>query len=271
MVEVAERSEVEEREASPAPKPYPKLSRLSAKEKRQLEKEFGVFERMLVIAAPRSFFVWMPRRVLYETFSAEARFTPKKTNIWRALIAGGTGLLVGLVCFVLFLPFSFYVHIGFVGFLAQMFGLLAGVYMLGPGFKRHIYRRFLNLQPLWCVMRVTDTWTFTPVTQPFDDGEGNTVEMLVDITVTNEPLKEPKLVPVTPRALVQEARPSGDPEDKGVQRADYFYLALNPSDLKAWFTRAGSRFGTVDAVIGGGYLVGALIAVFLFVQVQGGG
>jgi hypothetical protein len=128
-----------------------------------------------------------------------------------------------------------------------------------------------SVQPLWCLKRVTDTATYEPKVEEFDDGEGNMVKVLVDVITTYTPLPKPKLVPLIPRALVLEARAHGEPEDKGVQRAEYLFLALKPTDIIEWFKQAGSRLGMPDAIIGGGYVIAALLAVFLFVQTQQGG
>lgn len=230
-------------------------------------------ERVLVIASPRNYFALLPRAELMDEYGAEARFTPN-VGLWRlgiALFAGGSAYAAA------FLPLFFTAGM----FNAALWGLSLGglvtVYMHGTGYWRHVYPHRADLQPLWCLFRVVDQWAWKPVYEEIVDNEGNVTQVLVDVEVTSSALAEPQLVALSPRALLLEARPSEpldvdlQPKDKGIKRADYLYLGLRPTDLIEWFKRKSGQLGMPDVMIGGGYVVTALIAVFLFVRTQGPG
>jgi hypothetical protein len=230
--------------------------------------QVDVLERVLVIAYPRSYFILMPRQLLLDTYKAEARFIPSANlTVWRwgtALALGGA-LYAGLLGpSLLLLPLNTALTVDL------LLGFLLAAWFRAQGFDRFMLPRMYNLQSLWCLLRVEKEVVYEPVYDSFDDGEGNTVRVLVDVTHSLVDKEKIEFVPLNPRALLLEARPTGESEDKGIQRADYFYEALNPSDVREWFKQTTSALGMPDALIGGGYLLAALGAIFMFVTASGG-
>ena len=232
-----------------------------------------IYERVMVIAQPHSYIAQAPRSELIRLFGSKGRYLPATgARLLRLMFALAIMASVWVVAFMvlsitiaLVWRMTFAYAIGPSLLIMLFFGAIAY-------FKwwKKLVPYFHFLQPLWLLMRVTDTFEYKTVYSEVVDNESNEVYQIpVDVQITNEKLETPELVPLVPRALLEEAMPGPEqPTDRGIQRAEYLYLALNPIDIVTWFRRAGGGLGKADAIVGAGFVFAMLLAIFLFVQAQ---
>ncbi len=230
------------------------------------------YERVLVVAQPHSYFARAPREELVETFGSHARYLPESSFRLRFFFAMSVAAVSWVVSFlILTITFALLFRAGVALAIGPAILLSFGL-GLTAFFRwwKVIIPYFDSLQPLWLVKRVTDRFTYKTEYQEIEDTETHQkYQIPVDVQITNEPLDRPAVVPIIPQTLLEEALTSTDsPTDRGIQRAEYLYLALNPIDIVEWFRSKGGGFSKADAVVGAGFILAMLLAIFLFVQAQ---
>jgi|TARA_A100001037_G_scaffold302408_1_gene333956 hypothetical protein len=233
------------------------------------------YERALIVANPHTYFTLMPRDILLAEFGSRCRYlpNPKGTKAVRVLFS----LLVGAVTWILaFMLFSISFALLFKATYQLAIGpsLILCLVAMSLAFKKYwraMIPYFDFMQPLWLLIRVTDEYHYEPIYEHdvSEDDEDMTEGRVIDLRSFVTPLEKPRLIPYVPKSLLEEVMTTTKkPVDKGIIRARIFFFSLNPIDFIDWFRRAKQGLGKADAVVGAGFILATLIAVFLFVQAQ---
>ena len=232
-----------------------------------------IYERILVVAQPHSYIAQAPRSELIRLFGSKGRYLPSTSArtlrlLFSAAIMAFAWVLTFLILSIAIALIWRLTYVYAIG-PSLLIMLIIGLFAYFKWWKK-LVPYFHFLQPLWLLMRVTDSFQYKTVYSEVVDNESNEVYQIpVDVQITNEKLETPELVPLVPRALLEEAMTGTEqPTDRGIQRAEYLYLALNPIDIVTWFRRAGGGLGKADAIVGAGFVFAMLLAIFLFVQAQ---
>lgn len=247
--------------------------RFSLKRKKQAVSTDTVeYERALVIANPHPYFASIPRDILLAEFGSRCRYlpNPKGTFAMRILFSVLVGAVTWILAFMLFsISFALLFRVTYQLAIGPAL-LLCLVAMLSAYVKywRLIIPYFDFMQPLWLLVRVTDTYHYEALYEL--DSEGIEIDgAVLDVKSHITALEKPKLIPYVPKSLLEEIMTTTNkPIDKGIIRARIFFFSLNPIDFIDWFRRAKRGLGTADAVVGAGFILATLIAIFLFVQAQ---
>ena len=229
-------------------------------------------ERILVVAHPHSYFATAPREDLVEQFGSHARYLPESSRRLRLLF---TMVVTAISWTLSFLFLSIFFALVFRVGVAVVIGpsLLIALAIAAVSYFRWwkmLIPYFDSLQPLWLVRRVTDRFIYKTQYQEIEDTETHQkYQIPVDVQIENVVLDRPIVTPIIPQTLLEEALTSTEtPTDRGIQRAEYLYLALNPIDIIEWFRSGNIGFSRADAVVGAGFILAMLLAIFLFVQAQ---